>query len=213
MTRMSSIDAHGKRQDWDVIETPNRAPDRRAPGDTNAPRALSWRALAAQSFSPFGIVVCAGAREDGLVVNRGRALRWTLPAGLDAAEGTAPSLAVYRVSPSSVPVPVTELERHPRSVQAFVPMSAGRFLVVACPDAPDGEPDADGLRAFVGSAGQGIVYRRGCWHHPMVALDGAMDFAMLIWERGDAGDCERVALARAHRVVPGHQTTSEGGLG
>jgi ureidoglycolate hydrolase len=27
------------------------------------------------------------------------------------------------------------------------------------------------------------------WHHPIVALDSAADFAMLAWEDGTADDC------------------------
>ena len=80
-------------------------------------------------------------------------------------------------------------------------MVCGRYLVVVAPDDPHGGPDLDRLQAFVASAGQGINYLRGVWHHPIVALDVPADFVMLAWEDGGALDCEERSLSRLVRVV------------
>jgi ureidoglycolate lyase len=73
-------------------------------------------------------------------------------------------------------------------------MVCRRFLVIVAPTLADGAPDLSGLRAFLCQPGQGINYAAGTWHHPIVALDDAADFAMLAWEDGSAGDCEERPL-------------------
>jgi ureidoglycolate lyase len=77
----------------------------------------------------------------------------------------------------------------------FVPLACRRFLVVVCPSDARGEPALDQLRAFVCGPGQGVNYRPGVWHHPIIALDGPADFVMLAWEDGTARDCEERPLA------------------
>jgi ureidoglycolate lyase len=76
-----------------------------------------------------------------------------------------------------------------------------RFLIVVAPTAADGGPDVDGLRAFVCGPGQGITYRAGVWHHPIIAVDGDADFAMLAWEDGSALDCVEQPLPAPVLVV------------
>ena len=51
------------------------------------------------------------------------------------------------------------------------------------------------LRAFRCGPGVGINYRRDVWHHPILALDGPADFAMLAWEDGSPQDCVEWPLA------------------
>ena len=50
-------------------------------------------------------------------------------------------------------------------------------------------PDLSTARAFIASATQGVSYRPGVWHHPMIALDAPIDFTCLVWEDGTDGDC------------------------
>jgi ureidoglycolate lyase len=89
----------------------------------------------------------------------------------------------------TLPFQVQLLERHPHSTQAFLPLACTRFLVCVAPALADGSPDIHGIAAFLCGPGQGVNYHRGVWHHPILALDGAADFAMLAWEDGSAQDC------------------------
>ena len=68
-------------------------------------------------------------------------------------------------------------------------MICTRYLVCVAPTGKDGLPMLDGLEAFVCSPGQGVNYHAGTWHHPLVALDGPAQFAMLVWEDGTKEDC------------------------
>ena len=61
----------------------------------------------------------------------------------------------------------------------------------------DGEPDLEGLRAFMCVPGQGVNYRPGVWHHGIIALDMPAEFAMLVWEDGTSGDCEERSVEQA----------------
>jgi ureidoglycolate lyase len=83
------------------------------------------------------------------------------------------------------------MERHPLSSQAFIPLSSTPFLVVV---APAGELDLGTLKAFRSNGRQGINYRRGTWHHPLLALERISEF--LIVDRGGAGaNCDEVPIA------------------
>jgi ureidoglycolate lyase len=154
---------------------------------TASPAPIFASDLTQEGFQPFGEVL---AFDQGVarVVNDGYALRSDTPARLQASGG-APVLSVYRATPRMLPYDLTTMERHPFSTQAFIALTADRFLVVVAPADADGLPDLDAARAFVGSRGQGINYRLGVWHAPITALDQPGDFAMLMWERGTADDC------------------------
>lgn len=102
-------------------------------------------------------------------------LRSTYPDGMDAASG----LSVYRCQPATVEngrLRLAVLERHPYTNQAFLPMGGGgiegdeairepgrRYLVVVALNGEDDEPDVRTIKAFVASAGQGVVYDTGVW--------------------------------------------------
>jgi len=148
---------------------------------------LAARPLSAAAFAPFGDVLAfdpAQARP----VNSGNALRADLPACFAFTAGQ-PKLALFRVQAQRLPIAVTVLEQHPNSSQMFFSVSSDRFLVIVAPTAPDGGPEIGKAEAFVGRRGQGINYRAGLWHAPMIALDTDGEFLMLIWEQDMPEDC------------------------
>jgi len=104
--------------------------------------------------------------------------------------------------PAQLPLTITILERHRFSPQTFVPLEVSRYLVTVAPSDSSGRPILAVARAFVVSAGRGIVYRIGTWHAGMTALDQAARFAVLIWSTGDTSqDDEFLDLATPLRVV------------
>jgi ureidoglycolate lyase len=162
---------------------------------------LRAQPLTREAFAPFGDVIgleLAG----GASANQGTATRYDRVAQLASSRPEArPNLAVFRSVAKALPFEVRLLERHPCSTQMFVPLACQRFLVVVCPDDARGEPDLARLRAFVCGPGQGVNYRAGLWHHPIIALDGPADFLMLAWEDGSALDCEERPLSTPLRVT------------
>jgi ureidoglycolate lyase len=142
-------------------------------------------------YSLYGAVVSARGVETARSANHGTAQAWDALATLvnlrgDAARATA-SLFRCRAFVESV-LEVRVLERHPGSTQMFVPMRAGRFLVVVALGGE--EPDLSTLSAFVVEGPQAITYAPGVWHHPMVALDVEADFVNLLFSDGTSGDCD-----------------------
>lgn len=89
---------------------------------------------------------------------------------------------------------VKAIERHPHSMQLFVPMNGGRYLAVVCPALPDGGPDIDNIRAFVANGGQAVNYDAGVWHGPLCVLDRPTDFTMIRHDDGGPEDTELVML-------------------
>jgi len=155
---------------------------------------VSARPLTVEGFSPFGQVISAGLKQ-GSAANQGTAVRFDWCANLANGRPNArPNLAVFRSTPLHPPIQIRLLERHPQNTQAFMPMLVSRFLIIAAPNLANGAPDLDNLKAFLCAPGQGINYNSGVWHHPIIALDAAAEFAMLAWEDGTALDCEEYPL-------------------
>ncbi len=139
------------------------------------------RHLTSAAFADFGDVIAA-AGSHGVLVNEGRAVRFDAPTRLDHETAAAvPALALYRVSPSTLPFTARLFERHPFSSQVFLPMTGGAILTAVAPDR-DGEPDLDRVQAFVSPGGVGIHYRAGVWHLPIAALGSEVTLAMIMWE-------------------------------
>src|SRR5690606_39603240 len=93
-----------------------------------------------------------------------------------------------------LPFSVRMLERHPLGSQAWLPLDpAARYLVVVAASA------ADTPLAFLAERGQGVNYRRGTWHHPLLLLDAAASF-LVIDREGPGANCDEVQLAQAWRI-------------
>jgi ureidoglycolate lyase len=153
--------------------------------------------LTLAAYAPFGHVIMASPQgEPGRPANQGTARRFNhLAPVVDLRPGKATlNVCVFRVAPRLVfPLPIALLEKHPASTQVFLPMNAGRYLVLVA--GGGARPDLATLAAFIASGAQGVSYAPGVWHHPMIALDAPLDFSCLVWEDGTAGDCVEAPFA------------------
>ena len=151
--------------------------------------------LTPEAFAPFGDVIAPRESEANHAINAGTAVRFHALATVDVVGDDAKALiSIFRAQPRDLPFDVTMLERHPMGSQAFVPMDPGFRYVVVVAQSPESEP-----RAFLATDGQGVNYRRGCWHHPLIALDRESDF--LVVDRSGSGvNCEEVSLSRRYRI-------------
>lgn len=162
------------------------------------PSRIQAAPLSVDAYRAYGDVISARDDIAPRSANMGTAKRFNSVAEcLNLRPGKAqPNLCVFHCSPQ-VSAPQTTftiklLEKHPLSTQAFIPMQADRFLVVVC--LGEEKPDLSTLRAFLAVKSQGITYRPGVWHHPLIAMDRQTDFVCLIWEDGTADDCKVVKL-------------------
>lgn len=137
--------------------------------DARGWQSLKLEPLHAHSFAAFGEVVESGAGMQYLT-NGGTALRAHAISPIDCdAKGGCAFISMYHYA-QAVPLdPVRMMERHPLSSQAFIPLGRMRLLLIVAEASADPEPGT--LRAFLSDGHQGVNYRRGTWHHPLIALD------------------------------------------
>jgi ureidoglycolate lyase len=131
------------------------------------------------AFAPFGDVIEAEGSA-AFTINDGFATRHHDLAEVDVLEaGGRPLLNIFHARPWPQPIRIRMLERHPLSSQA---------VVVA---APGDQPEPAQIHAFVTNGRQGVNYRRGVWHHPLLVLDREADFVVI--DRGaDGENCDIV---------------------
>jgi ureidoglycolate lyase len=142
--------------------------------------------LTAEAFQPFGDVLTAPA-EPGRVY-----FEEALGSGRPAAR---PSISmVARLPVAGLPLEATLMERHEFSSQTFLPLEAGRWLVLVCPHAPDGGPDMAAAHAFIAGPHQGVTYRMNTWHHGLTVLDRPARMAVFMWRDGTSTDEEFVPV-------------------
>lgn len=149
--------------------------------------------LTREGFAPFGeIVALDGVEAVGRAINEATSRRFDDLLTLDV--GPPPGRArasLVRARAVALPAPIKKLERHPLGSQLFLPLGAARFLIVAARDAANARPGE--FAAFVSNGRQGVNYRRGVWHSPLLALDGGADF--LVVDRAPEEDnCHEAAL-------------------
>lgn len=155
---------------------------------------LPLRPLCRDAFNAFGDVIEASAAQAVYEINGGTTQRFHDLARIDtASEAGHTVLSLFRAQARELPFEVVMLERHPLGSQAFVPLHGARYIVVVA-EHPQAEP-----QAFLADAGQGVNYRRGVWHHPLIALDRPSDFLVLD-RAGPGANCDEVALSRAWLV-------------
>lgn len=146
---------------------------------------LTLQPLTAEAFAPYGEVLEAPAEpgRDYFEKRLG-----------NSREGVPPSISLTHRLPTMLPLRSTTMERHPTSSQSFIPMDAGRWLVIVAPHAAGGGPDMAQAKAFVARSDQGVTYGIDVWHHPFNVIDRAARFAIVMWRDGSALDDEFVTV-------------------
>lgn len=109
----------------------------------------------------------------------------------------AHAFTVLCPQPVSGPIAIAALERHPHSTQSFLPLAAGRWLVLVAPKDAAGLPDLSGARAFLAGPQDAICIGRDVWHAGLTVLDGPAQFGMIMWkaDSGEDGVVHRLAEA------------------
>ncbi|MGB5164097.1 MAG: ureidoglycolate lyase [Woeseiaceae bacterium] len=152
---------------------------------------LDPQILTSERFAPYGDVIEAAPMQTA-AMNEARFERFDDLCGLDVGDGRiAISIARCRVA-TSMPYRVDMVERHPLGSQAFVPLQRCRMLLLVAP--PGESVEASELRAFVSNGRQGINYRRGTWHMPLIAFDEGNEFLIVDRAMGEP-NCDMHDLA------------------
>jgi ureidoglycolate lyase len=148
--------------------------------------------LSRSAFKPFGDVI-ETVGDPPSPINQGWAERYHDLAQIDVtAAGGRPLVDLVRTRPRTLPMSIKMVERHALGSQAFVPLARARFIVVVAP--AGATPRPSDLRAFITNGQQGVNYRAGVWHHPLLALDQVSDF-LVLHRGGPTEDCEELVFA------------------
>jgi allantoicase len=155
-------------------------------------RSIPALPLTSEAFAPFGQVLQAYSSADAAprntkvtIGNQGTALKFHKLSLIDSAyppnSGATAGLSVSRSQPIRAQLggewDIKLLERHKHNNQAFIPMAGGNvveggeslteharfYLVIVAKNAENDIPDLESMRAFLASAGQGVVYNAGTW--------------------------------------------------
>ena len=152
-------------------------------------RRLAVYSLSAEGFAPYGEVLDASGPPTNFA-NNGTIEVYRDIAGIDVtADGGCVCLSVARARGRALPFRIEVMESHPLGSQAIAPLGTACILIVV---APPGPLDPEHIAAFRTSGRQGVNYRRGVWHHPLIALSRGGDF--LIVDR--AGEGENLVLEK-----------------
>ena len=147
--------------------------------------------LTSAGFAPFGEVIEA-AVDSSSAMNEARFERFDDLCTVDLAPGGRVAISIASCStPTTLPLHIDKIERHPLGSQAFVPLQSCKMVVVVAP--PGEDFAAADLRAFVTRPRQGFNYHRGTWHMPLIAFTAADQF-LVIDRGGDEPNCEERML-------------------
>jgi len=130
---------------------------------------IKVKPLTREAFAPYGDVIDKG----GTCVfstNGGQAERYHDLARLVPGRADARTLvSIFHSRPFPLPIQILLMERHPISSQAFIPLNDRRFIVVVGKAAL--QPTKVNCQGFVTNGTQGVNYRPGTWHHPLITMD------------------------------------------
>ncbi len=155
---------------------------------------LKPQALTGERFAPYGEVI-ETSRSTSNAMNAEKFERFDDLCNVEFVDSGRIAVSIARCrTPTSLPLRLEMLERHPLGSQAFIPLGPCRLFIVVAP--PTATLDTDALRAFVSNGRQGINYRRGTWHMPLISFSVGQEY-LIIDRGGDEPNCEQHTLDEA----------------
>ncbi len=146
--------------------------------------------LTKAAFARYGEVIERDGAELRLI-NEGTTDRLHRLAKVEVGAGRA-IVSIFHGRRRSFPLTIAMMERHPLGSQAFVPLHAADWLVVVSDD--PGAPEEKTLRCFRARGDQGVNYRAGIWHHPLLVLAPTQDF-LVVDREGEGENLEEIWFA------------------
>jgi ureidoglycolate lyase len=142
--------------------------------------------LNGKDFAPYGDLIMT-QNSESIIINNGYAQKHYNLCTLDALHNNGKStLHIYVAKKRAFPMDINMLEKHPFFSQAFIPRSTKAFLIVVC--LGEDRPDLSTLKAFKTDGNQGVHYKRGVWHFPLISIEDNEQFIVI--DRTDCGIVE-----------------------
>ena len=117
-------------------------------------------------------------------INAGYEKRFDNLADLNTSKDGGQSIvSIFSALKRTFPMQIDMMEKHPLGSQAFIPMKETIFL---CFVAPPGEsPDISKIQSFIVPPKNGINYKPGIWHFPLISTE---DTNFLVIDRKGKGE-------------------------
>ena len=134
------------------------------------------------SFATYGDLISTDNIHP-MDINAGYAKRFDNLADLNTSkDGGKTILSIFSALKRTFPMTIDMMEKHPLGSQAFIPMKETTFL---CFVAPLGEfPDISKIQSFIVPPRNGINYKPGIWHFPLISTE---DTNFLVIDRKGKG--------------------------
>jgi len=135
------------------------------------------------NFSTYGDLISTNDISP-MDINAGYAKRFDNLADLDTAIDNGKTIvSIFSALKRTFPMKIDMMEKHPLGSQAFIPMKETTFL---CFVAPPGEsPDINKIQSFIIPPNNGINYKPGVWHFPLISTE---DTNFLVIDRKGKGE-------------------------
>tara|TARA_Y100000590_G_scaffold49206_1_gene52047 strand:+ start:339 stop:833 length:495 start_codon:yes stop_codon:yes gene_type:complete len=117
-------------------------------------------------------------------INAGYAKRFDNLANLNTSKDEGETIvSIFSALKRDFPMTIDMMEKHPLGSQAFIPMKETTFLSFV---APEGEkPDINKIQSFIIPPKNGINYKPGIWHFPLISTE---DTNFLVIDRKGKGE-------------------------
>lgn len=153
--------------------------------------------LTKTAFARFGDVV-ESEGSNHFPINQGFAERYNDLAHVEVAtEHGLVNISIMEATARPMPIAIKLMERHPLGSQIFFPLQDRPWLVLVC-----GDPlDPSSYRAFTASGRQGVNYKRGTWHHPVLVMEDGQRF-LVVDRKGPGHNLDEVSLENELTLNP-----------
>ena len=135
------------------------------------------------NFNSYGDLISTDG-VNPIDINAGYAKRFDNLADLNTVGDDGKTIvSIFSALKRTFPMQIDMMEKHPLGSQAFIPMKETTFL---CFVAPPGEsPDINKIQSFIVPPKNGINYKPGIWHFPLISTE---DTNFLVIDRKGKGE-------------------------
>ena len=135
------------------------------------------------NFEQFGDLISSNDIKP-ININSGYAKRFDDLANINTLKnGGKTIVSIFSALKRTFPMKIDMMEKHPLGSQAFMPMKDTTFLCFVAP--PGDIPDIKKIQSFIIPPKNGINYKPGIWHFPLISTE---DTDFLVIDRKGSGN-------------------------
>ena len=144
---------------------------------------IKAKKITKKNFSKFGQLIDT-SKKNPININDGYAQRFDNLINIDASKKKGKAIvSIFKAKKRRFPMKIDMMEKHPLGSQAFIPMKETTFLCFVAP--PGDFPDISKIQSFIVPPRNGINYKPGIWHFPLISTE---DTNFLVIDRKGKGE-------------------------